>query len=141
MSPQASPALSRLDHAHQIAVRAEDAVKAAGISWGAYQSLMKKHEKPIEEEKLIRVPPISIWDDQIIFCAIERQPAPEELAAKIVKNGFSAAVRAVQQQHGIRLAVLQLRVHLSRKGAHSRQDTTQKAGCVSIIAGSGDIFG
>ena len=63
---------------------------------------MKKHEKPIEEEKLIRVPPISIWDDQIIFCAIERQPAPEELAAKIVKNGFSAAVRAVQQQHGIR---------------------------------------
>jgi hypothetical protein len=45
-------------HAHQIAVRAErDAVKAAGISWGAYQSFMKKHEKPIEEEKLIRVPP------------------------------------------------------------------------------------
>jgi hypothetical protein len=44
-------------HAHQIAVRAErDAVKAAGISWWAYQSFMKKHEKPIEEEKLIRVP-------------------------------------------------------------------------------------
>ena len=57
MSPQASPALSRLDHAHQIAVRAERvAVKSAGISWGAYQSLMKKHEKPIEEEKLVRVP-------------------------------------------------------------------------------------
>jgi hypothetical protein len=44
-------------HAHQIAVRAErDAVKAAGISWGAYQSFMKKHQKPIEQEKLIRVP-------------------------------------------------------------------------------------
>jgi len=44
-------------HAHQIAVRAErDAVRAAGISWRAYQSFMKKHEKPIEEEKLIRVP-------------------------------------------------------------------------------------
>src|SRR3984893_3233286 len=44
-------------HAHQIAVRAErDAVRAAGISWGAYQSFMKKHEKPIEEERLIRVP-------------------------------------------------------------------------------------
>ena len=42
-------------HAHQIAVRAErDAVKAAGVSWRAYQSFMKKHEKPIEEEKLIR---------------------------------------------------------------------------------------
>src|SRR2546423_13852860 len=44
-------------HAHQIAVRAErDAVKAAGISWGAYQAFMKRYEKPIEEEKLIRVP-------------------------------------------------------------------------------------
>jgi hypothetical protein len=37
-------------HAHQIATRAErDAVKAAGVSWWAYQSFMKKHEKQIEE--------------------------------------------------------------------------------------------
>jgi hypothetical protein len=44
-------------HAHQIALRAErDAVKAAGVSWRAYQSFMKQHEKPIEEEKLSRVP-------------------------------------------------------------------------------------
>src|SRR5262249_61537182 len=44
----------------------------------------------------------AIRDDQIIFCAIERLPTREELTAKIVKNGFSAAVGAVQQQHGIR---------------------------------------
>jgi len=44
-------------HAHQIAVRAErDAVKAAGVSWWAYQRFMKKYEKPIEKEKLVRVP-------------------------------------------------------------------------------------
>jgi hypothetical protein len=44
-------------HAHQIAVRAErDAVKAAGIPWGVYQRFMKRHEKPIEEEKLMKVP-------------------------------------------------------------------------------------
>src|ERR1044072_904277 len=44
-------------HAHQIAVRAErDAVKAAGVSWWAYQRFMKQHEKAIEEEKLVRVP-------------------------------------------------------------------------------------
>jgi hypothetical protein len=44
--------------AHQIAVRAErDAVKAAGVSWWAYQRFMKKYEKPIEKEKLVRVPP------------------------------------------------------------------------------------
>jgi hypothetical protein len=44
-------------HAHQIAVRAErDAVKAAGVSWWAYQLFMKQHKKAIEEEKLVKVP-------------------------------------------------------------------------------------
>jgi hypothetical protein len=44
-------------HAHQIAVRAErDAVKAAGVSWWAYQRFMKQHEKQIQEEKLVKVP-------------------------------------------------------------------------------------
>jgi hypothetical protein len=44
-------------HAHQIAVRAEhDAVKAAGIPWWVYQRFMKKREKHIEEEKLLKVP-------------------------------------------------------------------------------------
>src|SRR3954453_13229271 len=44
-------------HAHQIAVRAErDAVKAAGISWWAYQRFMKQHERAIEEELLVKVP-------------------------------------------------------------------------------------
>jgi hypothetical protein len=44
-------------HAHQIAVRAErDAVKAAGIPWWFYQRFMKRYEKPIEEEKLVKVP-------------------------------------------------------------------------------------
>ena len=44
-------------HAHQIAVRIErDAVKAAGVSWWAYQRFMKQHEKVIEAERLVRVP-------------------------------------------------------------------------------------
>jgi hypothetical protein len=44
-------------HAHQIALRAErDAVKAAGVPWWVYEGFMKKHEKQIEEEKLIHVP-------------------------------------------------------------------------------------
>jgi len=44
-------------HAHQIAIRAErDAVKAAGVSWWAYQGFMKRHEKAIEEETLVKVP-------------------------------------------------------------------------------------
>jgi len=44
-------------HAHQIAIRAErDAVKAAGVSWWAYQGFIKRHEKAIEEEALVKVP-------------------------------------------------------------------------------------
>jgi hypothetical protein len=44
-------------HAHQIALRAErDAVKAAGVSWWVYQGFMKKHEKPIQDEKVTKVP-------------------------------------------------------------------------------------
>jgi len=42
---------------HQIGLRIERAaVEAAGISLRAYEGFVKKHEKPIEEEKLHRVP-------------------------------------------------------------------------------------
>ena len=63
-------------HDHQIAVRAErDAVKAAGVSWQAYQSFMKKHEKSIEEERLIRVPrdlDLTPYRDEKDFSLLQR---------------------------------------------------------------------
>src|SRR5947199_10748974 len=63
-------------HAHQIAMRAErDAVKAAGVSWWAYQRLMKRHEKPIEEEKLIKVPStldLTPYRDEKDFALLQR---------------------------------------------------------------------
>jgi hypothetical protein len=63
-------------HAHQIALRAErDAVKAAGVSWWAYQRFMKSYEKPIEEEKLIRVPPtldLTPYADEKDFSLLRR---------------------------------------------------------------------
>src|SRR4051794_35328125 len=69
-------------HAHQIAARAErDAVKAAGISWWAYQSFMKRHEKPIEEEKLIRVPPsldLTPYRDEKDFGLLQRLVRKEQ---------------------------------------------------------------
>jgi hypothetical protein len=44
-------------HAHQIALRAErDAVRGAGLTWRAYQAVMKAHEKAIDEERLKKVP-------------------------------------------------------------------------------------
>ena len=63
-------------HAHQIAVRAErDAVKAAGVSWWAYQSFMKKHEREIEEETLVKVPAnldLAPYRDEKDFALLER---------------------------------------------------------------------
>ncbi len=44
-------------HAHQIASRAEQAaVRAAGVSWRAYDAFMQKYVKRIGDERLSRVP-------------------------------------------------------------------------------------
>src|SRR5438128_104989 len=63
-------------HAHQLALRAErDAVKAAGLSWWTYQSVMKAYAKPIEEEKLQRVPAsldLTPYRDEKDFAVLER---------------------------------------------------------------------
>jgi len=63
-------------HAHQIALRAErDAVKAAGVSWWAYQRFMKKHERQIEAETLVKVPAtldLTPYRDEKDFDLLER---------------------------------------------------------------------
>src|SRR6266852_5354931 len=44
-------------HAHQIAARAEEAaVRAAGVSWRAYDRFMQKNVKRAGDERLTRVP-------------------------------------------------------------------------------------
>ena len=63
-------------HAHQFAIRAErDAVKAAGVSWWAYQGFMKRHEKAIEEEALVKVPAaldLTPYRDEKDFSLLQR---------------------------------------------------------------------
>jgi len=63
-------------HAHQIAVRAErDAVKAAGVSWWAYQRFMTQHERQIEEETIMKVPrtlDLTPYRDEKDFKLLER---------------------------------------------------------------------
>ncbi len=63
-------------HAHQIAVRAErDAVKAAGIPWFVYQRFMKRYQRPIELEKVTRVPrnlDLTPYRDQKDFSLLRR---------------------------------------------------------------------
>jgi hypothetical protein len=72
-------------HAHQIALRAErDAVKAAGLSWWAYQRFMKRHEKAIEEEKLLKVPAtldLTPYRDQKDFALLQKLVRKEKLAS------------------------------------------------------------
>src|SRR5437868_11197754 len=44
-------------HAHQIAARAEQAaVRAAGVTWRAYDGFMQKYVKEIGDERLTKVP-------------------------------------------------------------------------------------
>jgi hypothetical protein len=63
-------------HAHQIAVRAErDAVKAAGVSWWAYQRFIKKHERAIEQETIMKVPSsldLTPYRDEKDFALLKR---------------------------------------------------------------------
>jgi hypothetical protein len=71
-------------HAHQIAVRAErDAVKAAGVPWFIYQRFMKRYERPIEEEKIVRVPhnlDLTPYRDQKGFSLLRRLVRKEQAA-------------------------------------------------------------
>jgi hypothetical protein len=68
-------------HAHQIAVRTEQAaVESAGVSWRAYQRFMKTYEKPIELERLERVPrslDLTPYRDEKDFKLLKRLVAKE----------------------------------------------------------------
>ncbi|SYZ73826.1 conserved hypothetical protein [Candidatus Zixiibacteriota bacterium] len=45
-------------HAHQIALRAEEAaVRAAGVAWREYDRFMQKYIKVVGDERLTRIPP------------------------------------------------------------------------------------
>jgi hypothetical protein len=50
--PAARPKYLRVPYADVGPIK----VKAAGVSWWAYQRFMKQHEKVIEAERLVRVP-------------------------------------------------------------------------------------
>lgn len=62
-------------HAHQIAVRTvREVVRAAGVSWNAYQNFTKKYEKAIEEERLENVPDdldLTPYRDEKDFAVLE----------------------------------------------------------------------
>ena len=75
-------------HAHQIALRAEEAaVRAAGVSWREYDQFMQRHIKDADDERLTRIPPhldIKPYRDEQDFRLLKsmRQVIRRELATR-----------------------------------------------------------
>jgi hypothetical protein len=68
-------------HAHQIALRAEEAaVRAAGASWHDYNAFTKGYEKTIGHERLRRVPrqlDLTPYEDEEDFALLKRMAVAE----------------------------------------------------------------
>jgi hypothetical protein len=86
-------------HAHQIATRAEQAaVRAAGISWRAYDRFMQKNVKRIGDERLTKCPadldlkPYRDEHDADLIArmgkGVERGKLPKGIDAKQVQDGI-----------------------------------------------------
>jgi hypothetical protein len=72
-------------HAHQIALRAEEAaVRAAGVSWREYDRFMQRHIKEADDEQLARIPadldikPYRDEHDMQLLHRMQRQIARQE---------------------------------------------------------------
>jgi hypothetical protein len=89
-------------HAHQIALRAEEAaVRAAGIPWRAYDGFMQKYVKKIGDERLTKVPadldlkPYRDEHDEELLksmaACIERGQCPEGIEPKRARSAIGRA--------------------------------------------------
>ncbi len=93
-------------HAHQIATRAEQAaVRAAGLSWSAYDDFMQKYVKLIGDERLKKVP-----DD------LDLKPYRDEHDYDLVKRMLACIARGkgpagITREHVLR-AVARYMPHL-----------------------------
>ena len=87
-------------HAHQIATRAEQAaVRAAGISWRAYDRFMQKYVKRDGNERLRKVPAdldTKPYRDEHDFDLLRRMMAAIERGHIPSARGKAAASKAVQ---------------------------------------------
>jgi hypothetical protein len=75
-------------HAHQIALRAEEAaVRAAGVPWRLYDRFMRQYIKEVSDERLTRLPldldikPYRDEQDTQLLRAMQRAMAQERLDA------------------------------------------------------------
>ena len=98
-------------HAHQIATRAEQAaVKAAGISWRAYDRFMQKNVKRDGDERLSKVPAdldIKPYRDEHDFdllrrmmAAVEKGHLPSTRSKAAVRKAIEKVMHHVEVHRG-----------------------------------------
>jgi hypothetical protein len=98
-------------HAHQIATRAEQAaVRAAGVSWHAYDRFMQKYVKRIGDERLQKIPrdldtkPYRDEHDtdllRRMMAAVEQGEAPAAYRTARVRRAVHDTLRELDRPHG-----------------------------------------
>ena len=106
-------------HAHQIATRAEQAaVRAAGLSWHAYDRFMQKYVKRVSDERLKKVP-----DD--LDLKPYRDEHDTDLLRRMMRSLAKGAGRAPPNRRRVRRAVEQI---LTEMKGHRRKSRKRKAG-------------
>ena len=94
-------------HAHQVATRAEQAaVRAAGVTWRAYDRFMQKHVKRIGDERLSKVPAdldLKPYRDEHdldllrrMSDAVEKGHAPKEFRSNKVRHVLDRALAEIK---------------------------------------------
>jgi hypothetical protein len=106
-------------HAHQIATRAEEAaVRAAGVSWRAYDRFMQKYVKRLGDERLTRVPAdldTKPYRDEHDFDLLRR------MALGIEQGGFPAGRNRVRLRQAVATAMAAVAARHSRNGARQAE--------------------
>jgi hypothetical protein len=111
-------------HAHQIATRAEQAaVRAAGISWRAYDRFMQKNVKRDGDERLSKVPAdldTKPYRDEHDFDLLRRIMAAVENGHLPSKRGKAAVRKAVQK------VMRHVEVHRGRKAPSANKRVRER---------------
>ena len=116
-------------HAHQIATRAEQAaVRAAGVSWHAYDRFMQKYVKRLGDERLTRVPvdlDTKPYRDEHDLDLLRRM-------ALAVEQGYIPGPRSRAAVHGAVKAVL---AEIEHREAHGHAAMARSSGGKDIRSG------
>lgn len=116
-------------HAHQIATRAEQAaVRAAGVSWRAYDNFMQKYVKRVGDERLSKVPAdldLKPYRDEHDMELLDR------MLRAVEKGAAPAHLHKERVRHAVKKTLSEIKEGKSRAGHLHRQvkkaQTTRKS--------------